>query len=205
MIDHLVLATPDLAGTCAWLAAEHGIDVVPGGQHVGWGTRNYLASLGGGSYLEVIGPDPEQPEPSVPRPFGVDALHGMRLVAWAAGTTDMDATLAACEAVGWTVGPAAAMSRTRPDGVVLHWRLTMPSMADGLAVRPFLIDWGTTEHPSASLPAPATLTALRLTGDAALASHLAVLGAGDRVSVSVGEPSIEAALSTSRGEVVLRS
>lgn len=205
MIDHLVLGTPDLATTVAWLAADLGIEVVPGGQHLGWGTRNFLGSLGGGSYLEVIGPDPDQPDPSQPRPFGVDALRATRLVAWAAGTTAMDATREACERAGWPVGPAAAMSRTRPDGVVLRWRLTMPSLVDGLAVRPFLIDWGATEHPSVSLPQSATLRSLRLSGDRSLAAQLALLGDDARVRVATGAASLEAVLSTAAGEVVLQS
>lgn len=199
MIDHLVLATPDLAGTLAWLDREHGLAVVPGGQHLGWGTRNHLCSLGGGAYLEVIGPDPDQPEPGRPRPFGVDDLADPRLVAWAATTPDMTATLTAARAAGWEPGDDAAMSRTRPDGVVLRWRLTMPLLDDALAVRPFLIDWGTTEHPSASLPQPATLQSLEVCGDPALATHLAVLGRDDRVHVQRGAPLLRAVLARADG------
>ena len=82
MIDHLVLAGPDLDGLVAWFVAVSGVDPAPGGAHVGLGTRNALVGVGGPTYLELIGPDPDQPEPDAPRPFGVDELEEPRFVTW---------------------------------------------------------------------------------------------------------------------------
>lgn len=151
-LDHLVLATPDLAGTVDVLA-ERGITLTEGGPHVGVGTRNQLAGLGDGSYLEVVGPDPEQPDPDRPRPFRIDALAGPRLLTWALRVPDLDAALAASTAGGHDPGPGGAMSRRRPDGELLAWRLAFPPDDLG-GVAPFLIDWGATRHPSASLDGP---------------------------------------------------
>lgn len=146
MLDHLVYAGPDLAEAVARVTALTGVTPVPGGSHVGLGTANHLADLGAGMYLEVIGPDPAQPEPENPRPFGIDDLTEPALVAWAVRTTDLDATIAQARAHGFDPGDAREMSRETQDGEVLRWRLTPPSTPGTL--HPFLIDWGRTPHPT---------------------------------------------------------
>jgi hypothetical protein len=151
MLDHLVFAGPDLEAAVAHVTKLTGIAPVPGGSHLGRGTANYLASLGGGAYLEVIGPDPAQPEPSGPRPFGIDNLVEPRLVTWAARTRDLEGVIASARAAGYDPGRAEAMSRKTADGELLSWRLTTSGAFDGLV--PFLIDWGSTAHPS-SRPLP---------------------------------------------------
>ncbi|MEV6642475.1 VOC family protein [Amycolatopsis sp. NPDC051371] len=146
MLDHLVYAGPDLAEAVARVTALTGVTPAPGGSHVGLGTANHLADLGAGMYLEVIGPDPAQPEPANPRPFGIDDLTEPALVAWAVRTTDLDATIAQARAHGFDPGDAREMSRETGDGELLRWRLTPPSAPGTL--RPFLIDWGSTPHPT---------------------------------------------------------
>ena len=160
VLDHLVYAGPDLAAAVAHVTDLTGVAPVPGGSHVGLGTANYLADLGMGAYLEIIGPDPAQPDPARPRPFGIDDLAEPALVAWALRTTDIDATIADARANGYDPGDATEMSRETADGEVLRWRLTPPPSA--LSLAPFLIDWGTTPHPTTrGLPA---LPLLMITG-----------------------------------------
>ncbi|WP_114699602.1 VOC family protein [Nocardia mexicana] len=149
-LDHLVLATPRLAETVADVARLTGVEPAAGGRHVGRGTRNYLLGLGNGGYLEIVGPDPEQPDPSRPRPFDIDDLTEPRLVTWAVRVTDIDGVLAAARAAGFDPGQAEDMSRATPGGEVLSWRLTGGRVHTG--VIPFLIDWGETRHPSEDLP-----------------------------------------------------
>src|SRR3954447_5855993 len=93
-LDHLVLATPDLAGTTAMLFERTGVVASPGGQHVGRGSRNVLCSLGDASYLGIVGPAPEQPTPEQPRPFGLDELHEAAMVGWAVAVPDVAAAIA---------------------------------------------------------------------------------------------------------------
>lgn len=135
-----------------------GVDAEPGGQHLGLGTRNFLVNLGNQTYLEIIGPDHDQPEPELPRPFGIDELRDPQLVGWAARTTDLDAAVAAARSAGLPVDNPISMSRKAPSGDVLAWRLTPPTAG----VVPFFIEWGTTPHPTGSLPSAAHLVGLRL-------------------------------------------
>jgi hypothetical protein len=104
--------------------------------------------LGGAAFLEVIGPDPGQPDPAGPRPFGIDELTEPGLVGWAVATDDLDGTIARARAAGHDPGAATEMSRRRPDGELLRWRLTPPRTGP----LPFLIDWGDTPHPARGLP-----------------------------------------------------
>lgn len=143
LLDHLVLATPDLAATVARFAARTGIAPARGGSHTGLGTANVLVGLGGAAYLEIVGPDPSEPAPAAARPFGIDALVAAQLVTWAVHPPDVDGLVAAARAAGHDPGDAFAMSRRTPAGETLRWRLT-PSRG----VVPFLIDWGSTPHPT---------------------------------------------------------
>jgi hypothetical protein len=206
VIDHLVLAGPDLDGLVAWFAGVSGVAPAPGGAHVGRGTRNALVGLGGSAYLELIGPDPEQPEPGAPRPFGVDALEDPRLVTWCLRpTVPLEEAVEVTRRHGWDPGTIAAMSRRRPDGELLRWRLTLRPMGPDVAPVPFFIDWLDSEHPTASLPMSVALTSLTVShpDPDRLRSLLAALGTAG-VDVTAGSPSLVAALSTPNGPVDVR-
>lgn len=204
MIDHLVYGTSDLAGTVARLA-DLGVALSPGGHHVGLGTRNHLADLGGGAYLEVIGADAEQPEPPQPRPFGIDALTGERLITWAARVEGIDEAVAAARADGHDPGPARGMGRDRPDGVRLRWRLTAPPAPELGGLVPFLIDWADTPHPAASAARGARLVELRAThpDPAAVTSWLDALGVRADLALTAGPRTFTAVLQTPYGSVEL--
>jgi glyoxalase-like protein len=160
-IDHLVYATPDLSAGVRQIEALVGIHPTPGGQHPGEGTRNALVALGPTSYLEIIGPDPDQPKPDRPRKFGIDDLTGPRLVTWAAKGSDLMRLVADARRRGVSLGDVIPGSRRTPTGVLLSWHISdqRAMIADGLV--PFFIDWGDTPHPATSAAAGATLISLR--------------------------------------------
>jgi hypothetical protein len=196
LIDHLVYAAPSLD-----VVDQLGIPVSPGGQHVGLGTRNFLADLGGGVYLEVIGPDPDQPDPPQPRPFDIDSLTGPRLVTWAVRVTDIDRAVAEAKDRGHDPGPIQPMSRERPDGVLLAWRLTIQ---DDDGVLPFLIDWGATTHPSQDAIHGSELLSFHLVHPSPEEVHKGLSALGVDVPVVGGESGLVARIRTPQGEVTLR-
>ncbi len=155
LIDHLVYGAPDLRAAADDLFERFGVRAADGGQHVGRGTHNALLALGPNTYLEIIAPDPDQPTPQGPRPFGVDQLKEPRLIGWAVSCDDIEAAIADWRAHGYDAGEPIDMQRNSPSGVVLRWRLTLNALAGGAV--PFLIEWGDTEHPSASAPKGLTL------------------------------------------------
>ena len=136
-----------------------GVRPTDGGAHVGLGTRNALLALGGTTYLEVIGPDLDQETPKGPRPFGIDDLSEPKLVTWASPSSDLDGVLARAQGAGVDLGKAFDMSRRKPDGELLEWRLTMRSWTRSVEPIPFFIDWGRTPSPARTLKAGVHLSA----------------------------------------------
>lgn len=203
-IDHLVFAAPTLDDGIAAVRAALGATPVAGGAHPGRGTHNALLSLGPPTYLEVIAPDPAQ-TPSAPAPFGLDTLDGVpRLVAFAVGCADIDATVAALRAGGRAdIGAPFAMSRRRPDGSELSWRLAM--IGEGPAgPTPFLISWDGGVSPADDSPRAGRLVELRAghPEPRAAAELLAALGVDVSVDVAPTER-LEATIESDTGLVTL--
>ena len=188
-----------------------GAAVVAGGSHTGRGTRNELTGLGGATYLEIVGPDAAQPPPEGPRPFGVDQLTQPAFVAWCAcPARPLTEVLARIGALGLDLGPVAEMSRMRPDGAQLNWRLTFPLLDQPhRGTVPFLIDWLDSPHPSTSLPHDAQLISVRITHPQSdvLVAVLAEIASGSSdlttVEVADGPAELHAEISTRRGVLQL--
>jgi Glyoxalase-like domain len=160
-VDHLVYATPDLNRGVKEIEKLLGVRATAGGQHPGRGTRNALVALGPTSYLEILAPDPEQPLPEEPRPFGLDGLKESRLVAWFVNHRDLERLRSEAVRKGVPLGEVRSGSRRRPDGVQLLWQFTDPwaLVADGIV--PLFIDWGDSPHPAHTAAKGATLVSLR--------------------------------------------
>ncbi len=160
-LDHLVYGTPDIEDTVDRLERQTGVRAAAGGQHLGRGTRNALMALGPRAYLEILGPDPEQPEPDEPRWLGIDDLDTPRLITWAATASPLAPFVEEATARGISLGRVQPAHRRRPDGVDLHWELTDPSVMLAGGLVPFFIDWGSGPHPADTAQGGVTVTTLR--------------------------------------------
>ena len=202
-IDHLVYATPDLGTAVASIRRLVGVQATPGGQHPGGGTRNALIALGDATYLEIIGPDPEQPKPPQPRRFGIDDLTAPKLVTWAAKSSDLEQLTGDALRKGIQLGPVNPGSRRTPQGVLLAWRLTLTALGDGIV--PFFIDWGQTPHPARTAATGATLIDLRAEHPDAERVQKILTQLGLELPVQAGaRPALIATISSPRGRVELR-
>ncbi len=140
-IDHIVLGARTLEEGAAFLERMLGVKPQPGGRHEGAGTHNMLLGLGPDCYLEVIAPDPDQPEPPHPRLFDLDdaATRTMlesepRLLTWVARTNSMDAVMG-------RLGPRGGEVREMQRGG-LHWRMAIPPQRQDMDnLIPALIEW----------------------------------------------------------------
>jgi hypothetical protein len=204
-VDHLVYATPDLNRGVEEIEKLLGVRATPGGQHPGRGTRNALIALGSATYLEIIAPDPEQPPPKTPRPFGIDGLKKSRLVTWAAKGVNLERLRDEAARKGARLGEVMSGSRRRPDGALLSWRYTDPQtvLADGLV--PFFIDWGQSPHPARSAAQGASLIALRADHPDAQRVQRLLRELGLDLPLQPGAaPALVAIIDSPRGRVELR-
>jgi len=204
-VDHLVYAAPNLATAVEHVERVLGVKSVVGGQHPGGGTRNALIGLGDETYLEIIGPDPEQPPPIRPRRFGIDELKSPRLVTWAVKSIDLEATTEKAKTYGFDLGEVQSGSRRRPDGVMLAWRLTISRTLTADGIVPFFIDWGKTQHPANGLAKGCKLVALRAEHPNAKAIKTGLSGLGLNIRIDTGSaPALIATIQTPQGQVELR-
>jgi hypothetical protein len=204
-LDHLIFACRDLEAGVQAIAELTGATAVEGGRHVGNGTRNSLLTFDDRTYFEIIAIDPDQPEPARPRSFGLDDLTEPKLVAYAihpTGDETLESVVGRSAEAGVDLGTVAEMSRRKPDGGLLSWRLTIGGDAtvafDGAF--PFVIDWGDSESPAASLPSMGRLVSLSVTNpDPAVVARVDALDVG--VTTGHGPAGLVATVETADGTV----
>jgi hypothetical protein len=151
-IDHLVIACADPDAAATELEDALGIAATGGGRHDSLGTRNRIAWLADGSYLELIGV--ENPDLARNHPVGAAALrtineHGAGLATYALRVDDLESVVATLGAGGASYGAPQHGTRTRTDGEVVEWWNAFPSSQLGTTDPPFLIqhayageEWG---------------------------------------------------------------
>jgi len=149
-IDHIIIGVPDLESGMRAFEQRTGVKPLRGGRHPMRGTENALVSLGNGSYLEIIAPQPDaQPNEMV---TALRALKGPALVGWAVHVADATDAAARLAQAGFKASPLRPGSRVTPEGKKLEWVTFGVEQPSGDAV-PFFIRWGdTTEHPSTTSP-----------------------------------------------------
>ena len=143
-LDHVILGVSDLAAAARRLEAEHRLPSVPGGRHEGLGTENRIVPLGD-AYIELMGV--ADADEAGANPFGAwvrdQVAAGDVWLGWCLRTDDLDAV---CARLGLDPLP---MTRLRPDGFQMGWRLAGLELAREEPWRPFFIQW---EVPDEELP-----------------------------------------------------
>jgi hypothetical protein len=201
-IDHILVGAADLDSARTWLAKAAGVDPVYGGKHP-TGTHNALLSLGQGTYLELIAPQPGTPPRS---PYGdFTGLTTPQPIGFAVAGGAIEPLRRRLEAAGFALTAPEAGSRVTPAGATLRWQTF--GVAREFAQAPFFIVWSAdTPHPSTTSPAGCTLRRRGL-GGPAHAELEGLRAARDRANdVSpAAKPSFEVELDCPAGPVTLRN
>lgn len=203
-LDHIVWAVSDLAKGIAHFEALTGVRAAPGGRHSSGGTENALVGLGGTTYLEIVAPVPGTTETGRWLSF-CRASEEPRILTYCMRTAVPLAALAEREAgAGRPARGPYDLSRHRPDGTLLSWKLLDVETAPFDRAVPFFIDWLDSPHPSASATGGLKLKSFRIGHPMpeALAARLAAID----VAVPVEQAEalrFEAVLSSPNGDVRL--
>ncbi len=202
-IDHLMWVVPDLearhrrarsaAPACAQRSA--------GATHR-WARRTRSSASALACTWRCSAPTRALAEPTG---FGATlaAEPAPRLASWAVRTNDIESVCATLTDAGWPVSPTP-MTRTRTDGSTLTWSLAvLPGRPLG-DHWPFVIDWGSSPHPSDSAPGPCTLERLVVTdSDPWELQRLLAVVEVDGIVVEQGAGSVRATLGSPLGPVEL--
>jgi hypothetical protein len=162
-----------------------------------------VLGLGPRTYLEIIAPDPMQPEPSEPRPYGVEGITRGQLVGWALACEDIEGAVERARSRGFDPGEVVDGQRVSPTGALLQWRVTGNAQTAGLV--PFLINWGDTSHPAVDAAPGLVLFSMHLEHPEPrlLATALEAVGA-DVDIIQASEPALVARIGGPRGDQELR-
>lgn len=185
-IDHVVFCVADLDLGASVLLRDHGLESLEGGKHLGHGTANRIVPLGS-TYMELVSVVDEQAAGASGFGRWVESRAGDELTphALCLRTDDLDAV---CRRLGLD---ATVMSRERPDGSELRWRLAgLESMIElGL---PFFIQWEVepNDHPGAGGQERSQIASvsITLTGDVDLLGTWA--GGTPGLVLGPGEPGV---------------
>jgi Glyoxalase-like domain len=152
LLDHILLGCNDLRRGIDFVEQHTGVRAVFGGAHPGRGTRNALLSLGERRYLEIIAPDPDQPDVKDALPLHLRKLSDPQIVGWAAHPGDLSSLAEKLRNAGVAFEGPSPGSRKRPDGRVLQWQ-TLTLKDNPSRLLPFFIEWSADSlHPSADAP-----------------------------------------------------
>ena len=142
-IDHVLIATRDLATAASQMEARYGLASIAGGLHPGWGTENRIVPLGE-TYLELVSVVDETE--ATQSAFGRWVASGARFlllpIGWAVRTEQIDSV---ARRLGLSI---RAGSRRTPAGDLLQWRSAGVEEVAAESSLPFFIDWHAgTPHP----------------------------------------------------------
>ena len=205
-VDHLLLGVADLDRGIDSMKKRSGVQAAVGGVHPGAGTRNALLSLGGGHYMEIIAPDPDQAAAVDDR--HLRELSNPRLITLALTTNDIASIAAKARKARLEVSGPVDGSRRLPSGKMLRWqKLNIVNDAGAGAIQPvpFFIQWAPgSPHPSSDSPQGCVLESLAFSHPDPQQLKSIFEALGFEANVSAGsEVRITAMLKTPNGRLEL--
>jgi hypothetical protein len=206
LLDHILLGCNDLQAGIVYVEQRTGVRAAFGGVHPGRGTQNALLSLGEKHYLEIIAPDPGQPDSKGELALTLKKFTGPLLVGWAAHPGELTSFAKKLKDAGIAFEGPTAGSRKRPDGRRLQWQ-TLSLKDDASGLLPFFIEWSAdSPHPSVDAPKGCSLLSFEaVTPDPDALARVTRLLSLDLPVAKSEKPQLRVSITGPRGDISLTS
>ncbi|GGB55642.1 hypothetical protein F3157_08365 [Virgibacillus dakarensis] len=170
-LDHIVIAGNNAEKASAQYGNKFTIKAIKGGEHIDWGTYNYLSYFSNDSYLEWLGITDLTKAKNAENPLIQHLVYTMENdllgpFQFALRTNQMDDYIAHFKAEGIPYKGPFSGERAKPDGTVLKWRMLFPEYDHTKELLPFLIEWENPRdaYPDTSLLNIQTITKINYSG-----------------------------------------
>ena len=161
-VDHVILGIGRLDAGTKEFEQRTGVRPVYGGKHP-TGTENALVSLGGGTYLEIVAPQPGVATETGSELAELLALESLTPLGWAVSSQNLTELRTKLTDAAFSVSVPNDGSRVTPSSGTLRWQTF--GLAKPLEGAPFFIVWSDgSAHPSSTSPAGCTLARLAIAG-----------------------------------------
>jgi hypothetical protein len=201
VLDHIVLAAPDLEEAMAHFEALTGIRPNPVGPLQGLGARTAHIGLDNNRYIEILAPDNENPGP-----IGdvLKTLDPGTLTPWhyAIRSSEVSRLIEGYvyDVLGWEPDHIA-MVQALPDNSIRQWDLLTMYGHDMGGCAPCYVKWKDHgQHPTATIALKATLETLTVRAPKNHDVHKLITGV-DGIDVEYGEPLLECTFATPNGKL----
>lgn len=201
VIDHIVLAAPDLDEAMGEFEKKTGLAATIAGTIKGLGIKCARISFTDSSYLEIIAPDPKGPGPigELIKSKGIKELTPFH---FAIRSRRAEALKDEVTKFGYTPDHIT-MFGAKPDGTPRKWEMLYLYGHKIGGACPYFINWANSDHPCATLPVVGKLkkVVIRAPEDDPVHKLLAHVGV-DGISVEIGDkPKLAVSFSSPEGTV----
>jgi hypothetical protein len=159
-IDHIVYVTSNLEQSVDEFGSHLGIEIHHGGVHPEKGTHNALFRIGTKSYFEILAPLPDSG--IKPEWLGSYDTNFERVSAICVVSDNLKEDVKQLSSLSEKKYEIVEGRRQTADQKMLQWKLGIHDALKYIDEYPFLIDWGNSSHPSATLESNVELKRLEI-------------------------------------------
>ena len=203
-IDHIVYAVTDLSTAIEKFTNRTGLKVEAGGQHLNQGTHNAIIRIGEKTYLEFIAKDDSISSPGDGTWMGLDLIKENKITRWSLASNRIVEEAKIIADHNDKLGMIQEGSRAKKDGGTLRWKMSNVLPQPEVDPVPFLLDWGSSVHPTERLTKACAIIDFRIYADQK--AELTGLYDALHLNLIVEEsesPRMELVLGTPKGQVTL--